>query len=506
MDAHSLSFTSASQRTSSRIWKDLTSCRLQSTLARNPGEMLDQPTLVNKIGKRRAEIYHRKPHVAVIGAGLAGLRPGGRVHQETLPSGHIVDAGPNWIHGTNNNPILDLAKETDTATGSWDNRTYVLDENEDAFRHSNKHCATISPSESLWDFFQNEVARRIPDTEPDFERERDMVFKIAESWGAFVGSHIFTQSLKYFWLEECIEGENLFCAGTYKKILERIAKPALEGAVIRYETVVTSIQSSSDDGGQLKVLTRGGESFKFDEVVVTAPLGWLKQHHTEAFSPPLPARLTKAIENIGYGSLEKVYISFPEAFWLTSDSKERRVQGFCQWLAPNYAPESNPHKWNQEMVELASLTPETSHPILLFYTYGDQSRYLTGELARLPTKEKREAFLYAWFRPYYSRLPRYEEGASACKPTGCFATAWLADELAGNGSYSNFQVGLEEGDADIETMREGLPDRGLWLAGEHTAPFVALGTATGAYWSGESVASRIAKAYCREEGGITVLN
>ncbi|RYP64919.1 hypothetical protein DL771_008551 [Monosporascus sp. 5C6A] len=493
MDAHSLSFTSTS-RTSSRIWKDLTSCRLQSTLARNRG-------------KGRARL-------------------GGRVHQETLPSGQIVDAGPNWIHGTNDNPILDLAKETETATGSWDNRTYVIDEDgkflslveserhssimwhiiEDAFHHSNKHCATISPSESLWDFFQKEVARRIPDIEPDFERERDMVFKIAESWGAFVGSHIFTQSLKYFWLEECIEGENLFCAGTYKKILGRIAKPALEGAVIKYETVVTSIESSSDDGGQLKVLTRDGESFKFDEVVVTAPLGWLKQHHTEVFSPPLPARLTKAIENIGYGSLEKVYISFPEAFWLASDSEEHKVQGFCQWLAPNYAPESNPHKWNQEMVELASLTPETSHPTLLFYTYGDQSRYLTGELARLPTKEKRDAFIYAWFRPYYSRLPRYEEGASACNPTGCFATAWLADELAGNGSYSNFQVGLEEGDADIETMRDGLPDRGLWLAGEHTAPFVALGTATGAYWSGESVGRRIAKAYCREEGGITVLN
>jgi hypothetical protein len=44
-------------------------------------------------------------------------------------------------------------------------------------------------------------------------------------------------------------------------------------------------------------------------------------------------------------------------------------------------------------------------------------------------------------------------------------------------------------------MREGLPSRGLWFAGEHTAPFVALGTVTGAYWSGESVGQRIAKAY-----------
>ena len=164
------------------------------------------------------------------------------------------------------------------------------------------------------------------------------------------------------------------------------------------------------------------------------------------------------------------------------------------------------------MVELASLGPDVSHPTLLFYTYGDQSRYITGELARLEAeagveaKGKTEAFLYEWFRPYYTRLAGYAEGDAGCRPSGCYATSWLGDELAGQGSYSNFQVGLEAGDADVEAMRAGAPDRGLWLAGEHTAPFVALGTATGAYWSGESVGRRVAEAYCRRPGGATVMN
>jgi len=80
-------------------------------------------------------------------------------------------------------------------------------------------------------------------------------------------------------------------------------------------------------------------------------------------------------------------------------------------------------------------------------------------------------------------------------PTGALATAWAKDELAGYGSYSNFQTGLERGDEDIECMREGLPERRVWLAGEHTAPFKALGTVTGAYWAGEGVARRIAEVY-----------
>ncbi|OJD21777.1 hypothetical protein ACJ73_06884 [Blastomyces percursus] len=41
-------------------------------------------------------------------------------------------------------------------------------------------------------------------------------------------------------------------------------------------------------------------------------------------------------------------------------------------------------------------------------------------------------------------------------------------------------------------MREGMGvERGVWFAGEHTAPFVGLGTTSGAYWSGEAVAGRI---------------
>ena len=180
------------------------------------------------------------------------------------------------------------------------------------------------------------------------------------------------------------------------------------------------------------------------------------------------------------------------------------MQGFCQWLAPSYAPESNPERWTQEVVELASLEPPNSHPTLLFYIYGHQSQFLTDAVSKLGTKAEKNDYLYSFFKPYYSRLPQYDAESPDCQPTDCFATDWLHDDLAGNGSYTNFQVGLEEGDKDVRVMREGLPGQGLWLAGEHTAPFVALGTATGAYWSGESVGRRIAEAYGlgREEGRV----
>jgi hypothetical protein len=106
-----------------------------------------------------------------------------------------------------------------------------------------------------------------------------------------------------------------------------------------------------------------------------------------------------------------------------------------------------------------------------------------------------QKLLTEFFTPYYSRLPNYAANNPDHQPISLLATAWANDELAGYGSYANFQTGLERGDQDVEVMRRGLPERGIWLAGEHTAPFVALGTVTGAYWAGEGVAKRIAKAY-----------
>jgi hypothetical protein len=100
-------------------------------------------------------------------------------------------------------------------------------------------------------------------------------------------------------------------------------------------------------------------------------------------------------------------------------------------------------------------------------------------------------------------------------------TSWVNDHLAGNGSYSCFRTGLEEGDKDIEIMRKGLPgefhdifgsnsedfilmliDDHLWFCGEHTSVFVALGTVTGAFLSGEAVARRILGAYGIEDKSV----
>lgn len=112
-----------------------------------------------------------------------------------------------------------------------------------------------------------------------------------------------------------IVAENLFCAGTYKKVLDSVAAPALAKANIYYNTLVDRITSRRQPKDMVQVHEANRNKLEFDEVVVTTPLGWLKRH-LDAFEPRLPMRLSQAIESIGYGCLEKVPVNhFGQSNW-----------------------------------------------------------------------------------------------------------------------------------------------------------------------------------------------
>jgi len=144
---------------------------------------------------------------------------------------------------------------------------------------------------------------------------------------------------------------------------------------------------------------------------------------------------------------------------------------------------------------LAHLSEPYAQATLLFYIFGPTSAHLTSESFASPDTDEGFKQYCEFFEPYFSRLRGYEAESSDCKPAGILRTDWSNDEFAGYGSYSNFQVGLEDGERDIEAFREGMPDRGIWFAGEHTAPVLGLGSVSGAYWSGEIAAEKVVESY-----------
>jgi len=214
-------------------------------------------------------------------------------------------------------------RQTKTVTHSWGERQVTFDPNGqllpeeevaeaseiiwefigDAFKYSHDHSAEIPASRSLMDYLKERLDKVVSDP-----KQKALLLQLSHQWGPFIGGTTDGQSLKFLWLEETLEGENLFCAGTYQKVLELVSKPALEGAKIVFGRKVTKISSTDNNGApELIVEPADGKSESFDEVVVTAPLGWLKRNK-DAFEPRLPKSVQSAIDALGYGNLDKVKI------------------------------------------------------------------------------------------------------------------------------------------------------------------------------------------------------
>ena len=87
----------------------------------------------------------------------------------------------------------------------------------------------------------------------------------------------------------------------------------LDSLTVWLSTAVLSI-SRTDDAVSLRLGT--GESVTFDRVIVTVPLGVLKAQAID-IDPPLPFDQRTAIDELGFGTVETVWVRFDSAFWST---------------------------------------------------------------------------------------------------------------------------------------------------------------------------------------------
>ena len=138
---------------------------------------------------------------------------------------------------------MELAKRTATPLHLWEQSTILVDSKGQlvsrdtanktlervwdtlakAVDYSATNTEALDPSKSLYDFFTAEYDSMVRDGVIP-ECEAALLLGMAHMWGAYVGDRVERQSLKFLFLEDCIEGGIEFFLSASSQILSAVTR------------------------------------------------------------------------------------------------------------------------------------------------------------------------------------------------------------------------------------------------------------------------------------------
>lgn len=410
--------------------------------------------------------------VLVVGAGLAGLacaqelrrkghrvivleardRLGGRVWTD-ISLGLPVDLGASWLHGLADNPLTDLARDrlglrlvttdySDCITFAADGRPWT----------SARSQATEAWIEAVLDRLERSgaahpLAQALP-INLSSDQRLALTVTVEHELGADL-DEIKAGMPMGDGNGELRGGDALLPSG-FGPLLEALSR----GLDVRLGQRVQLIrQERGASGAGVMVETDRGR-FRAARLCCTLPLGVLKKGFVQ-FDPPLPPAKQQAIERIGMGVLNKLYLIFPHVFW--GNQTLIRLQ----------------HPSSGLWAEWLNLAPLLGHPVLVGFNAGGVAR----RLERWSDAEIVASALNALRRCYGT--------AAVPEPSSYRCSRWGADPYS-CGSYSFPRPGMTDHDRRNLAAAWGM----LVFAGEATSyDFPA--TLQGAYTTGIQAAAQL---------------
>lgn len=434
--------------------------------------------------QERAAGARNTADVIVIGAGMAGIacarelrqvgyqvivleareRIGGRILTDRTQFGVPVDLGAAWIHGVIGNPLTRMVADAGirTAPTEWEWLAIYA-------QQKRLSSAEFEAVQAL----HLKVQARLDLLRAGATADLAIDGFLAQAETALLDGVDPKLAQAVRWLDWCelsleyaiepnqlsasawnedeeFDGDHVLLREGYGTLVEQLAA-ALD---IRRGQVVSAIEHG-DDGALVR--TRAGAVFESDALVCTLPLGVLKEGDVR-FDPPLPAAHRGAIARLRMGTLDKVVLRYPKAFWPV----DQHILG--RGDAPDDA-----------RCEFYNLMPLHDQPVLVALTAGRFSLALE-RMAQGQAVSRVHGELQAMF------------GNAIPAPLAGYRTNWVSDPFA-RGSYSAVAAG--SGLEDFERLGAAA-GACLFLAGEATAPDYP-GTVHGAWLSGVRAAGQVAE-------------
>jgi monoamine oxidase len=370
-----------------------------------------------------------------------------------------LDLGASWIHGTEDNPLTELADKANAErleTHYDSSLTYDTDGDELSLEKENRldrlrkqfyralRTAQDSDDDQSIRDFLNAWSREI---DADEESKQLLNFILSsEIEQEYSGS---AERLSTHWYDssQAFDGEDALFAKGFAVLVDFLAKDLS----IRKGEIVSRI----DWRGNTVIVTTNEDEYIADKVVVTLPLGVLKAGKIE-FAPSLPKPTADAIAKLEMGVLNKCYLRFSEVFWPED----------VDWL--EYIPTKH-----GEWTEWVSFARVARQPILLGFNAGNRAREI-------------ETWNDEQIVDDAMRTLRIMFGKEIPAPIDFQVTRWHSDPFS-FGSYSFNAVGSRPN----QRRRLATPLSGkLFFAGEATEENY-FGTVHGAYLSGLRAAKEV---------------
>ncbi|KAM9070675.1 peroxisomal N(1)-acetyl-spermine/spermidine oxidase isoform X1 [Sarcophilus harrisii] len=485
--------------------------------------------------------------VVVVGGGIAGLgaaqrlcrhpgfrnlrlleatdRCGGRIRSQPAFGG-VIEIGAHWIHGpSKNNPVFQLALEYGLL-----GEKEMSEENQliEVGGHPGLPSLSLSSSGKsvnlkLVEDMSNLFYTLLDQTREFLHVAETPVPSVGEYLKKEISRHMFdwtedeaTKQLKlsvlktFFNLECCVSGSHsmdlvaLGSFGEYATLpgldctfsegydgLTNCMMTSLPKNVILFNKPVKTIHWNNSykhenfPGETFPVLLEceEGEKFPAHHVIVTIPLGVLKEQMEILFNPPLPSRKAEVINSMGFGTNNKIFLEFEEPFW---EVDCQQIQVVWEDASPFVDFEDELKDiWFKKLIGFLVLPPLESTYVLCGFIAGLESEFMET----LSDEEVLSSLTQV--------LRRVTGNPQLPGPRSVLRSRWHSAPYT-RGSYSYVAVGSSG--EDIDTLAQPLPTDSsspqlqILFAGEATHR-TYYSTTHGALLSGWREADRLISLY-----------
>lgn len=232
--------------------------------------------------------------------------------------------------------------------------------------------------------------------------------------------------------------ENLLFRAGYNSVTKLLAD-GLSGKNLRLNTSVDSIKwqrviVAKDHCSPVLLNLSDNTRILADCVIITSSLGYLKENYKKMFAPPLPSSFGQAIESLGFGLINKIFLDFGTPWWKPG------TKGFQLLWERNNRSDSifcSKTLWTRDLTGFDVLP---NHEGVLLGWVGGRGAYIVETLSEQQVANDCTSLLKRYLK--LDKLPPVKR---------CLRTQWHTNSYV-RGSYSHISTKCNENGISPATL------------------------------------------------------